>query len=122
MKMRGMKLLSAAALAGRNFEYYSEDGYLSSQLAREQVMACESQDVYPYIKHFALNDQETNRNGILCTWTTEQAMREIYLKPFEEAIKVSSPGKLAIMSSYNYIGTTWAGECTALLQDVLRGE
>ena len=111
-----------SSFAGRNFEYYSEDGYLSSQLAREQVMACESQDVYPYIKHFALNDQETNRNGILCTWTTEQAMREIYLKPFEEAVKVSSPGKLAIMSSYNYIGTTWAGECTALLQDVLRGE
>ena len=111
-----------SAFAGRNFEYYSEDGYLSGELAREQVMASESQDVYPYIKHFALNDQETNRNGILCTWTTEQAMREIYLKPFEEAVKVATPGKLAIMSSYNYIGSVWAGENPQLLQDVLRGE
>ena len=111
-----------SAFAGRNFEYYSEDGFLSGELAREQVLACESQDVYPYIKHFALNDQETNRNGILCTWSTEQAMREIYLKPFEEAVKAADPGKLAIMSSYNYIGSTWAGACPELLKDVLRGE
>ena len=111
-----------SAFAGRNFEYYSEDGYLSGQLAREQVMACESQDVYPYIKHFALNEQETNRNGMLCTWLTEQAMREIYLKPFEEAVKAADPGKAAIMSSYNYIGTQWAAESYALQTEVLRGE
>ncbi len=65
-----------SAFAGRNFEYYSEDGYLSGELARQQVQACENTGVYPYIKHFALNDQETNRNGMLCTWTTEQAMRQ----------------------------------------------
>ena len=111
-----------SSFAGRNFEYYSEDGFLSGQLAREQVKACEDIGVYPYIKHFALNDQETNRNGILCTWTTEQAMREVYLKPFEEAVKAASPGKLAIMSSYNYIGTVWAAECAQLQKDVLRGE
>ena len=111
-----------SAFAGRNFEYYSEDGYMSGEFAREQVEACEAQGVYPYIKHFALNDQETNRNGILCTWTTEQAMRENYLKPFEEAVKVSTPGKLAIMSSYNYIGSTWSGACYELQTEVLRGE
>ncbi len=111
-----------SAFAGRNFEYYSEDGYLSGELAREQVLACESVGVYPYIKHFALNDQETNRNGMLCTWTTEQAMREIYLKPFEEAVKAASPGKLAIMSSYNYIGSVWSGACPQLQKEVLRGE
>ena len=111
-----------SAFAGRNFEYYSEDGYLSGELAREQVKACEDTGVYPYIKHFALNDQETNRNGILCTWTTEQAMREIYLKPFEEAVKASTPGKTAIMSSYNYIGSTWSGACPQLQKEVLREE
>ncbi len=111
-----------SAFAGRNFEYYSEDGFLSGELAKEQIVACESQDVYPYIKHFALNEQETNRNGMLCTWTTEQAMREIYLKPFEEAVKAASPGKAAIMSSYNYIGTQWAGECYELQTEVLRNE
>lgn len=111
-----------SAFAGRNFEYYSEDGFMSGELSREQVKACEAQGVYPYIKHFALNDQETNRNGILCTWTTEQAMREIYLKPFEEAVKIATPGKAAIMSSYNYIGSTWSGACYELQTEVLRGE
>lgn len=111
-----------SAFAGRNFEYYSEDGFLSGEYAREQVLACQQENVYPYIKHFALNDQETNRNGILCTWTTEQAMREIYLKPFEEAVKAAEPGKLAIMSSYNYIGTTWSSACPQLQKTVLRDE
>lgn len=111
-----------SAFAGRNFEYYSEDGFLSGELAREQIQACENTGVYPYIKHFALNDQETNRNGMLCTWTTEQAMREIYLKPFEEAVKAVTPGKAAIMSSYNYIGSTWSGACPQLQKEVLREE
>ena len=59
------------------------------------------------MKHFALNDQETNRNSMLCTWSNEQAIREIYLKPFELAVKEG--GADAVMSSFNYIGTEWAG-------------
>lgn len=59
---------------------------------------------------------------MLCTWTTEQAMREIYMKPFEEAIKSNPDGKLAVMSSYNFLGTEWAGGCPELLKGVLREE
>jgi beta-glucosidase len=76
--------------------------------------------VYAYLKHFALNDQEDNRQSMLCTWSTEQAIREIYLKPFEIAVK---EGKArAIMSAYNYVGIEWAGGCDELLNKVLRDE
>lgn len=75
------------AFAGRNFEYYSEDGVLSGKMAANAVIGAEKYGVYAYIKHFALNDQETNRTGMLCTWSNEQAIREIYLKPFEIAEK-----------------------------------
>ena len=107
---------------GRNFEYYSEDSLLSAQMAVVECQAAYDHDVYPYIKHFAFNEQEINRNGMLCTWLTEQAAREIYLKPFEACVKASDGNTLAVMSSYNYVGTTWAGGCSALLNDILRGE
>ncbi len=106
--------------AGRNFEYYSEDGVLSGKMAAKAVSASAKHGVYAYIKHFALNDQETNRWGMLCTWSNEQAIREIYLKPFEIAVKEG--GATAVMSSYNYIGTQWAGACNSLLNTVLRDE
>lgn len=109
-----------SAFAGRNFEYYSEDGFLSGKIAAAAIQAAKTHGVYAYAKHFALNDQETNRWGMLCTWTTEQAMREIYLKPFEIAVKEG--GTQAIMSSYNYIGPRWAGGSSALLNAVLRDE
>lgn len=109
-----------SAFAGRNFEYYSEDGVLSGAMAANAIMGSQEQGVYAFMKHFALNDQETNRNGMLCTWSTEQAIRELYLKPFEECVKAADCH--AAMSSFNYIGTTYAGSCDVLLNKVLRGE
>ena len=108
------------AFAGRNFEYYSEDGVLSGKMAANAVIGAEKYGVYAYIKHFALNDQETNRTGMLCTWSNEQAIREIYLKPFEIAVKEG--GAKAVMSSFNYIGTQWAGGTYPLQTTVLRDE
>ncbi len=105
--------------SGRNFEYYAEDGLLSGKLGAAQVKGAASQGVYLYAKHFALNDQESNRLS-LSVWCSEQAMREVYLKPFE--ITVKEGGTTAIMSSYSYLGTTWAGGSKALITDVLRGE
>ena len=109
-----------SAFAGRNFEYYSEDGILSGKIATKAIQGAEQYGVYAYIKHFALNDQETNRTGMLCTWSNEQAIREIYLKPFE--ISVKEGGAKAVMSSFNYIGTEWAGASNALCNIVLRDE
>ena len=109
-----------SAFSGRNFEYYSEDGVLSGYMAANAVVGAEKYGVYAYIKHFALNDQETNRTEMLCTWATEQAIREINLKPFEIAVKEG--GAKAVMSAFNYIGTTYAGGNNALLNNVLRGE
>lgn len=109
-----------SAFAGRNFEYYSEDGYLSGVMASGAIAAAHEKGVYAFMKHFALNDQETNRNSMLCTWSNEQAIREIYLKPFEMSVKRG--GTNAVMSSFNYIGTTYAGAFAPLQQNVLRGE
>lgn len=111
-----------SAFGGRDFEYYSEDSVLSARMAVAEANGAVESGMYPFIKHFVLNEQEINRNAMLCTWTTEQAMREIYMKPFEETIKSNPDGKLAVMSSYNFIGTEWAGGCGELLKDVLRGE
>ena len=127
--------------AGRNFEYYSEDPVLSGKIAAACVEGTASKGVYAFIKHFALNDQETNRvNNGVSTWANEQAMREIYLKPFEMTVKnarttikyisdeegtVSEkeiPATTALMSSFNRIGGTWAGGSEALMQNVLRNE
>lgn len=106
---------------GRNWEYYSEDPLLSGKMAANVISGARKCGLSCYIKHFALNEQETNRdtNGVL-TWANEQSMREIYLKPFELAVKEG--GTNAIMSSFNRIGTTWAGGSYALLTEVLRDE
>ena len=108
------------AFAGRNFEYYSEDGLLSGSIAANAISGAQDHGVYAYMKHFALNDQEGNRTSMLCTWSTEQAIREIYLKPFEISVKESNC--LAVMSSFNYIGNRWAGGTKELCQTVLRDE
>jgi beta-glucosidase len=109
-----------SAFAGRNFEYYSEDGLLAGKLVAQAVIGAEKYGVYAYLKHFALNDQEDNRTSMLCTWSTEQAIREIYLKPFEIAVR---EGKAkAVMSAFNYVGVEWAGACDDLLNKVLRDE
>ena len=108
------------AFSGRNFEYYSEDGVLSGAMAASAIAGAQEHGVYAYMKHFALNDQEGNRNCMAATWSNEQAIREIYLKPFEMSVKDADCH--AVMSSFNYIGNRWAGGCSELLQNVLRGE
>ena len=108
------------AFAGRNFEYYSEDGVLAGAMAANAIAGAQEHGVYAYMKHFALNDQEGNRTAMLATWSNEQAIREIYLKPFEMSVKDADCH--AVMSSFNYIGSRWAGGCKELLKNVLRGE
>jgi beta-glucosidase len=103
----------------RNAEYYSEDGFLSGVTAAHQIKGIQSKGVYVYIKHFALNDQETHRYG-LSTWLNEQSFREIYLKPFE--ISIQEGGAHAMMSSYNRVGTKVAAVSSNLVTDWLRGE
>jgi len=106
--------------SGRNFEYYSEDGVLSGYMGASEVAGAKEYGLQVYMKHFALNDQETNRVGMICTWSNEQAIRELYLKPFELSTKVG--GASACMTSFNYIGNQWAGSSAPLLQTVLRDE
>ena len=108
------------AFSGRTFEYFSEDALLSGAMASNEIAGAKEKGVYSFMKHFALNDQETKRTEMLCTWTNEQAMREIYLKPFEMSVKEG--GAQAVMSAFNYIGNTYAGGNNALLNTVLRDE
>ncbi len=111
-----------SAFAGRNFEYYSEDGVLAGRIAANQVNGAAEHGVYAYIKHFALNDQEINRTSMLLTYSSEQAIREIYLKPFEIATKEFEGTSRAVMSSFNWIGTVPSCANNNLLNNVLRGE
>ncbi len=105
--------------AGRNFEYYSEDSFLSGMMTANMVKGAASVGVYSYVKHFALNDQEQNRDGT-CTWANEQSIREIYLRPFELSVKEGNA--TAMMSAFNRIGHDWSGSNNSLLQTVLREE
>ena len=109
-----------SAFDGRNFEYYSEDGVLAGKISAASIRGAQKHGVYAYMKHFAMNDQQISQNYMLCTWSNEQAIREIYLKPFE--ISVKEGDCKAVMSAWNYIGNTWAGACAPLLKTVLRGE
>ncbi|MCL2300152.1 MAG: glycoside hydrolase family 3 C-terminal domain-containing protein [Firmicutes bacterium] len=104
---------------GRNFEYFSEDPLLSGKMASGIVGGAKAEGLVTTIKHFALNDQETNRNGIF-TWAHEQAMRELYLKAFEIPLKETKAA--GVMSGYNRLGTRWCGASAALLNDLLRRE
>lgn len=107
--------------SGRNFEYYSENGVLSDKMGANVVIGAREKGVYTYVKHFVANDQETDRvsNGLI-VWVNEQALRETYMKPFEIIVKEGNTS--AIMSSFNRLGTTWAGGSYPLLTEVLRGE
>ena len=111
-----------SAFAGRNFEYFSEDGVLAGYLAAAEINGAATKGIYPYIKHFALNDQETNRCAVLLTYASEQAIREIYLKPFERCVKDYTGKCLAAMSSFNFIGTQPSCSNPDLLNTVLRDE
>ena len=106
-------------LCGRNFEYYSEDPFLTGVLAGAMVRGIQSNNVGATIKHFALNNKETNRKNS-DSRVSERAAREIYLKPFEMIIKNDNPW--AVMSSYNIINGHRASECRELLNDILRDE
>lgn len=126
--------------AGRNFEYFSEDGLLSGMMNAYVVEGAGNNGLMCHVKHFALNDQETNRSVGLNTWATEQAMREIYFKSFEISIKrpmmnvkytADTEGNIAyrtmraansVMCGQNNIGTTYCYLNEDLLRGVLRGE
>ncbi|MEG0047820.1 MAG: glycoside hydrolase family 3 C-terminal domain-containing protein [Clostridia bacterium] len=105
--------------AGRVFEYYSEDGILTGLIAAAETRAIQSKGVYVYNKHFALNDQEEQRQGI-GTWCNEQALREIYLRAFELPI-VQADAK-CVMTAFNRMGAVWAGADYNLQTAWLRGE
>lgn len=105
--------------AGRNFEYYSEDGFIAGKMGAATVKAAQAKGVYCYMKHFVLNDQESGRSGI-STFTNEQALREIYLRPFE--ITVREGDCHAAMVAMNRIGCTWVGAHKGLMTDTLRNE
>ena len=111
-----------SAFAGRNFEYFSEDGVLSGELAAAEMNGAVKHKVYPYFKHFALNDQETNRCAFLLTYATEQTIRENYLKGFEIGLKKYEGNLQGMMSSFNFIGTIASSANPYLLNDVLRTE
>lgn len=104
---------------GRNFEYFSEDPIVCGRMASAIVKGAQSQDLTVTVKHLVLNEQEKNRWGIL-TWADEQTIREIYLKPFEIAIK--DGGAKGVMSAYSRLGKTWCGGNNVLLKDLLRTE
>lgn len=106
-------------LCGRNFEYYSEDPYLTGVMAAAMVKGIQSQHIAACVKHFACNNKETNRRDS-DSRVSERALREIYLKAFEIIVKTADPW--CIMSSYNIINGHRASECRALLEDILRGE
>ena len=104
---------------GRAGEYFSEDAYLTGMLGAAEIKGAMSKGVYTQVKHFAVNEQETNRNGV-CTWLDEQTLRETYLRGFEKAVKVG--GTRGMMSSFNRIGYRWTGGDYRLLTEVLRNE
>lgn len=134
--------LHRSPFGGRNCEYYSEDPLLSGIMGEVCVSGAASKGLYCTIKHFAVNDQETNRvnGGGISVWANEQALRELYFKPFEYTVKNASvsiqyisdeqgtmsekevPACTAVMSSYNRLGATWAGGRESLVSRVLRDE
>lgn len=108
-------------LNGRNYEYYSEDSLLSGEMCGNTVKGANEAGIYTYVKHFICNDGESGiyRDSVY-TWMSEQALREIYLRPFQ--ILVEQYDAVGIMTSYNRIGAVWAGGSKALLTNVLRDE
>ena len=103
----------------RNYEYFSEDAVLTGKLAASIVQGAKENNLYCYVKHFAVSEAGANPNN-KNTWLTEQALRETYLKPFELCVK--DGGANGIMSAFNRVGAVWAGGNHALITDLLRGE
>ena len=111
--------LHRSPFGGRNYEYYSEDTLISGSMAANVVKAAKNKGVFAYLKHLCLYETESGRDGMY-TWLTEQALRELYLKPFEMA--VTDGGSNAMMTSYGRIGAVWTGGSKTLLEDVVEGE
>ena len=105
---------------GRNFEYYSEDGFLAGEMGGVEVRGILSKGVDVVMKHFALNDSEQDRLG-QAAWLTEQAAREIYLKAFQKALEENG-GRGGVMTAYTRWGTTWSAANYGLMTGILRGE
>lgn len=106
---------------GRCSEYFSEDPFISGMMGAAEVQGIQSRGVLPTVKHFVANEQETHRSiGGDLSWLSEQALREIYLKPFEYTVKLGETR--GIMTSFNRIGTRWTGGDYRLLTEVLRNE
>lgn len=106
---------------GRCSEYFSEDPFISGMMGAAEVQGIQSRGVLPTVKHFVANEQETHRSiGGDLSWLSEQALREIYLKPFEYTVKMGETR--GIMTSFNRIGTRWTGGDYRLLTEILRNE
>ena len=105
------------AFGARNYEYFSEDGVLAGNMGAKAVEGARKYGVYSYIKHFALYEGNAK---MVSAWSNEQAIREIYLKPFE--ISVKQGGANAVMVSWSFLGDKWTGECSNLMNTVLREE
>ena len=105
------------AFGARNYEYFSEDGVLAGNMGAKAVEGARKYGVYSYIKHFALYEGNAK---MVSVWSNEQAIREIYLKPFE--ISVKQGGANAVMVSWSFLGDKWTGECSNLMNTVLRDE
>ncbi|MBO7364472.1 MAG: glycoside hydrolase family 3 C-terminal domain-containing protein [Lachnospiraceae bacterium] len=135
--------LHRTPFSGRNNEYYSEDPYISGCVAAAEVLGAAEKGMYTFIKHFALNDQENHRGDTetewgAATWANEQAIRELYLKPFERCVKAGTvtlnyveDGAVAakevracqaLMTSFNRLGYTWTGGHYRLITGILRSE
>ncbi len=104
---------------GRNFEYYSEDGFLSGLICAAEVKGIQEKGVDVVIKHFALNDSEQDRIG-LGVWVNEQAAREIYLKAYQAAFETA--GANGVMTAYTRWGAVWSGGCKGLMTNIMRKE
>ncbi|NLK17253.1 MAG: hypothetical protein GX304_01835 [Clostridiales bacterium] len=109
------------AFGGRAAEYFSEDPYLSGITAMYEIKTMQAQGVIAHPKHFIFNDEETNRNGI-CIWMNEQAAREIYLLPWEYALRPDMGNAHAIMTSFNRAGCLWTSASDNLMINILRAE
>lgn len=112
--------LHRTSMGGRNFEYFSEDPVLSGKMGAAVIKGAQAQDIIVFMKHFAMNDQETNARSGLYVWANEQSIRELHLRPFEIAVKEGET--LGTMSSFSLINGKWTGGNTELLNHVLRDE
>lgn len=109
---------------GRNFEYYSEDGFLAGKLCEAETKGARNKGTIPYLKHFFLNDQETNRIGV-CTFSNEQAIREVYLRAFQYAFETTGKEDkscTAVMGAFNRLGLVWTGHHSNLWKNVREKE